>query len=85
MRRSRKYLSHLWAGIHPRVLPGMYSQGIPIVDGISAMPPATETSTGLALPDNSRATADARAKWPIPIPLLVARMIVGLATAQHFS
>jgi hypothetical protein len=62
----------------------MYSQAIPMVDGISAIPPATETKTGLALPVSARATADARAKWPIPIPLLVARMIVGLATAQRF-
>jgi hypothetical protein len=59
----------------------MYSHGISSVAGISAIPPATETKTGLALPLSSSAIADARARWPIPIPLLVARMIVGLATA----
>jgi hypothetical protein len=59
----------------------MYSHGIPVVDGISAIPLATETSIGRATPLSSSATAVARAKCPIPIPLLVARMIVGLSTA----
>ena len=42
------------------------------------MPPAIETIIGLATGFNASATALARAKWPIPTPLLVARMIVGL-------
>jgi hypothetical protein len=42
------------------------------------MPPAIETMMGLATGFNASATALARAKWPIPTPLLVARMIVGL-------
>ena len=79
--RSRKYLSQRCEGIQRRVFPGMYSHGIPIVDGISAIPPATETNIGLALSLSSSAIAEARAKCPIPIPLLVARMIVGLSTA----
>jgi hypothetical protein len=32
----------------------------------------------------ARATALARAKWPIPTPLLVARMIVGLDMALAY-
>jgi hypothetical protein len=60
----------------------MYSQRIPIKEGISAMPPAIETMMGLATGFNASATALARAKWPIPTPLLVARMIVGLDMAR---
>ena len=51
---------------------------MPIKDGISAIPPAIETIMGLATGLSASATALARAKWPIPTPLLVARMIVGL-------
>ena len=65
-------------GIQPRVFPGMYSQRIPVADGISAIPPATETITGVANSCIAVAIAVARAKCPIPIPLLVARIIVGL-------
>ena len=37
-----------------------------------------ETMIGFAYFFSSSAIALARAKWPIPTPLLVARMIVGL-------
>jgi hypothetical protein len=46
--------------------------------GTSAMPPAIETIIGLATSLSAIATALARARWPIPTPLLVARMMVGL-------
>ena len=63
----------------------MYSHRIPVAAGISAIPPATETITGVAKFFIASAIAVALAKWPIPIPLLVARMIVGLPIAQYFS
>jgi hypothetical protein len=54
-------------------------------EGISAIPPAIETIIGFATGFSARATALARAKWPIPTPLLVARMIVGLDMARSLS
>ena len=47
--------------------------------GTSAIPPAIETIIGFAYSFNASAIADARAKWPIPTPLLVARIIVGFS------
>ena len=57
----------------------MYSQRIPIKSGTSAIPPAIETIIGFAISFKEYAIADARAKWPIPTPLLVARIIVGFS------
>ena len=53
---------------------------------ISAIPPAIETIIGFAIGLRAKAMALARAKWPMPTPLLVARMIVGLFTvALYFT
>jgi hypothetical protein len=46
-------------------------------EGSSAIPPAIETIIGFATSLSAIATALARARWPIPTPLLVARIIVG--------
>jgi hypothetical protein len=63
----------------------MYSHRIPKKDGISAIPPAIETIIGLAMGFKASATALALAKWPIPTPLLVARIIVGLDIVASLS
>jgi hypothetical protein len=55
----------------------MYSQRIPIYEGRSAIPPAIETIIGFAISLSATAIALARAKWPMPTPLLVARIMVG--------
>jgi hypothetical protein len=55
-----------------------------IKPGISAIPPAIETIIGLAISLREIARALARAKWPIPTPLLVARMIVGFVMALAY-
>ena len=57
----------------------MYSQRMPENSGISAMPPAMETIIGFAISRSSSAIAVARARCPIPTPLLVARIIVGFS------
>ena len=49
------------------------------------MPPAIETIIGLAISFKANATALARARWPIPTPLLVARMIVGFSISVNCS
>ena len=53
-------------------------------EGISAIPPAIETIIGFATSLSARATALARARWPIPTPLLVARMMVGLVISLAY-
>ena len=84
-KRSRKYMSHFSRLIHMRSLPGIYSQRIPMNAGTSAMPPAMETIIGFATSLRARAIALARARCPIPTPLLVARMIVGFSICTNYS
>ena len=62
----------------------MYSVRMPMYSEISAIPPAIETIIGLAIGLSASAIALARARWPIPTPLLVARMIVGLFTSALY-
>jgi hypothetical protein len=55
----------------------MYSNLTPAIFGTSTTPEAIEMMIGLAKLFNSEAIALALVKCPIPIPLLVARIMVG--------
>jgi hypothetical protein len=57
----------------------MYSNLTPAIFGTSTTPEAIDMIIGLAKLFNSEAIALARVRCPIPIPLLVARIMVGLS------
>jgi hypothetical protein len=65
--------------IHLRSRPGTYSNLTPAILGTSTTPDAIEIIIGFAKLFNSEAIALALVKCPIPIPLLVARIMVGFS------
>ncbi|CAB5110138.1 unannotated protein [freshwater metagenome] len=55
----------------------MYSNFTPAIFGTSITPAAIETIIGFENSFNSAAIALERVRWPMPIPLLVAKIMVG--------